>query len=143
MIRRHLLVVLALWAAPGAAIAQDKGQVNVICSVQADWCGMIQTVFTRSTGIRVNLSMRGSAEALAQLAEYASMTVLGATGESGLSGALLGGTVAAGGVDGVVLGLVLVCARAAPATVRLRAVRAGKPSVAIFFMVYLLVANEA
>lgn len=35
------------------------------------------------------------AEALAQLAEYASMTVLGATGESGLSGALLGGTVAA------------------------------------------------
>lgn len=67
MIRRHLLVLLALWAAPGAAIAQDKGQVNVICSVQADWCGMIQTVFTRSTGIRVNLSMRGSGEALAQL----------------------------------------------------------------------------
>ena len=71
MIRRHLLVVLALWAAPGAAIAQDKGQVNVICSVQADWCGMIQTVFTRSTGIRVNLSMRGSGEALGQLHAWA------------------------------------------------------------------------
>ena len=67
MIRRHLLVVLALIAMPTAAPAQDKGQVNVICSVQADWCGMIQTVFTRSTGIKVNLSMRGSGEALAQL----------------------------------------------------------------------------
>ncbi len=67
MIRRHLLVVLALLAVPAAAPAQDKGQVNVICSVQADWCGMIQTVFTRSTGIKVNLSMRGSGEALAQL----------------------------------------------------------------------------
>ena len=67
MIRRHLLVVLALIAVPAAAPAQDKGQVNVICSVQADWCGMIQTVFARSTGIKVNLSMRGSGEALAQL----------------------------------------------------------------------------
>ena len=71
MIRRRLLMVLVLLAAPHAAIAQDKaqdkGQVNVICSVQADWCAMIQTVFTRSTGIRVNLSMRGSGEALAQL----------------------------------------------------------------------------
>ncbi len=67
MIRRHLLVVLVLAGAPAPALAQDKGQVNVICSVQADWCGMIQTVFTRSTGIKVNLSMRGSGEALAQL----------------------------------------------------------------------------
>ena len=50
---------------------QDKGQINVICSVQADWCGMIQTVFTRSTGIRVNLSMRGSGEALGQLHAWA------------------------------------------------------------------------
>ena len=83
MIRRRLLMVLALLAAPHAAVAQnkgqdkgqnkgqDKGQVNVICSVQADWCGMIQTVFTRSTGIRVNLSMRGSGEALGQLHAWA------------------------------------------------------------------------
>ena len=33
-----------------AALAQN-GQVNVICSVQADWCNLIQTVFTKSTGI--------------------------------------------------------------------------------------------
>ena len=50
----------------GSAVAQ-QGQVNVICSVQADWCNMIQTVFAKSTGIKVNMSLKGSGEALAQL----------------------------------------------------------------------------
>lgn len=49
------------------AQAQDAGQLNVICSVQAEWCNMIQTVFTKTTGIKVNMSMKGSGEALAQL----------------------------------------------------------------------------
>ncbi|MDB5901061.1 MAG: putative transporter, substrate-binding protein [Ramlibacter sp.] len=56
-------LVLAVTA--GAATAQ--GQVNVICSVQAEWCNMLATVYTRTTGTRVNLSMKGSGEALAQL----------------------------------------------------------------------------
>jgi iron(III) transport system substrate-binding protein len=47
--------------------AQDAGQLNVICSVQADWCNMIQTVFARTTGVKVNMSLKGSGEALAQL----------------------------------------------------------------------------
>ena len=47
--------------------AQDAGQLNVICSVQAEWCNMIQTVFAKTTGIKVNLSLKGSGEALAQL----------------------------------------------------------------------------
>ncbi|MEK0418948.1 MAG: hypothetical protein RI949_2954 [Pseudomonadota bacterium] len=47
--------------------AQEAGQLNVICSVQAEWCQMIQTVFARTTGIRVNMSLKGSGEALAQL----------------------------------------------------------------------------
>src|SRR5512139_4220551 len=50
-----------------AAHAQDGGQLNVICSVQAEWCNMIQTVFTRTTGIKVNMSLKGSGEALAQI----------------------------------------------------------------------------
>jgi iron(III) transport system substrate-binding protein len=57
--------VLAL-AVP-AAHAQGSGQVNVICSVQAEWCNMIQTVFAKTTGIKVNMSLKGSGEALAQL----------------------------------------------------------------------------
>ncbi|MFO1217716.1 MAG: ABC transporter substrate-binding protein [Burkholderiaceae bacterium] len=56
----------AMFAA-GAAQAQEAGQVNVICSVQAEWCNMIQTVFAKTTGIKVNMSLKGSGEALAQL----------------------------------------------------------------------------
>ena len=55
----------ALAAAP--AQAQEAGQINVICSVQAEWCNMIQTVFAKTTGIKVNMSLKGSGEALAQL----------------------------------------------------------------------------
>jgi iron(III) transport system substrate-binding protein len=47
--------------------AQDAGQLNVICSVQAEWCNMIQTVFAKTTGVKVNMSLKGSGEALAQL----------------------------------------------------------------------------
>ena len=41
--------------------------VNVICSVQAEWCNMIGTVYARTTGTKINVSMKGSGEALAQL----------------------------------------------------------------------------
>jgi iron(III) transport system substrate-binding protein len=62
------LALAALWCLAGtAAQAQETGQLNVICSVQAEWCNMIQTVFARTTGIKVNMSLKGSGEALAQL----------------------------------------------------------------------------
>ena len=68
--RRHALTV-ALFAVTTAvattAQAQDTGRLNIICSVQAEWCNMIQTVFAKSTGIKVNMSLKGSGEALAQL----------------------------------------------------------------------------
>ena len=63
---RRALLAVALALAAGGAMAQ-QGQVNIICSVQADWCNMIQTVFAKSTGIKVNMSLKGSGEALAQL----------------------------------------------------------------------------
>jgi iron(III) transport system substrate-binding protein len=62
--RKHILAA-ALALASAAASAQ--GQVNIICSVQAEWCNMISTVYARTTGTKVNLSMKGSGEALAQL----------------------------------------------------------------------------
>ncbi|MGA0570245.1 ABC transporter substrate-binding protein [Variovorax sp. VNK109] len=55
----------AFAAIPAGALAQ--GQVNIICSVQADWCNMMSTVYTRTTGTKVNMSIKGSGEALAQL----------------------------------------------------------------------------
>ena len=49
------------------AQAQDAGSINVICSVQAEWCNLIQTVYAKTTGVKVNMSLKGSGEALAQL----------------------------------------------------------------------------
>ena len=80
-----------------AAQAQDAGQLNVICSVQAEWCNMIQTVFAKTTGIKVNMSLKGSGEALAQLiAEKANPKTdvwFGGTGDPHLQAAELGLTL--------------------------------------------------
>jgi iron(III) transport system substrate-binding protein len=67
--KKHLLTIVtgAALLALTPAQAQDAGQINVICSVQAEWCNLIQTVFARTTGIKVNMSLKGSGEALAQL----------------------------------------------------------------------------
>jgi iron(III) transport system substrate-binding protein len=62
---RNWSLGLAALALAGTAAAQ--GQVNVICSVQAEWCNMMATVYARTTGARVNITMKGSGEALAQL----------------------------------------------------------------------------
>lgn len=66
---RYALAGAALgFGSPGLALAQSPGQLNVICSVQAEWCNLVQTVFARTTGIRINVALKGSGEAIAQLA---------------------------------------------------------------------------
>jgi len=69
LLRTRMATAVAplLLTAVQPALAQDAGQLNVICSVQAEWCNMIQTVFARTSGIKVNMSLKGSGEALAQL----------------------------------------------------------------------------
>ncbi len=47
--------------------ASAQGQVNIICSVQAEWCNLMSTVYSRTTGAKVNMTAKGSGEALAQL----------------------------------------------------------------------------
>jgi iron(III) transport system substrate-binding protein len=61
-----LAAVAASVAVVSGAQAQDQ-QINIICSVQAEWCNMIQTVYAKTTGVKVNMSLKGSGEALAQL----------------------------------------------------------------------------
>ena len=62
---KKLFTAAALVGLSAAASAQ--GTVNVICSVQAEWCNVIATVYARTTGTRINMSLKGSGEALAQL----------------------------------------------------------------------------
>ena len=65
--KKTRITVAALLALSGAAQAQDGAQINVICSVQAAWCNAIQTAYAQATGVKVNMSLKGSGEALAQL----------------------------------------------------------------------------
>jgi iron(III) transport system substrate-binding protein len=62
---KKVLVTIALAATTMAANAQ--GQLNVICSAAAEWCNLMGTVYARTSGVKVNMSLRGSGEALAQL----------------------------------------------------------------------------
>ncbi|MEN9538453.1 MAG: hypothetical protein RLZZ126_688 [Pseudomonadota bacterium] len=62
---KHVVTAAALLLA--TAGAQAQGQLNIICSVQAEWCNMIGTVYGRTTGVKVNVTMKGSGEALAQV----------------------------------------------------------------------------
>ncbi|MDM0075881.1 ABC transporter substrate-binding protein [Variovorax sp. J2P1-59] len=59
------MTVMAAWV--GMSAGASAQTVNVICSVQADWCNMISTVYARTTGVKLNMALKGSGEALAQL----------------------------------------------------------------------------
>ena len=64
-------IVRALGAAAlvaGVSVAAQAQQLNVVCSVQAEWCQAIANEFQRETGTKVALTLKGSGEALAQLA---------------------------------------------------------------------------
>lgn len=50
-----------------APASAQEGSLNIICSVQAEWCNMIGTVYSKTTGIKVNIVQKGSGEAIAQI----------------------------------------------------------------------------
>jgi iron(III) transport system substrate-binding protein len=60
-------LAIGLLCVLGWTQAQAQGQLNIICSVQAEWCNMISTVYSRTTGVKVNMTAKGSGEALAQI----------------------------------------------------------------------------
>ena len=60
-------VFISLAFAGVALGASAQSQVNVICSVQAEWCNLMSTVYAKTTGVKVNMVAKGSGEALAQL----------------------------------------------------------------------------
>ncbi len=64
-LKAALLASAAVMAASHGAKAQ--GQVNLLCSVQVEWCQAIATNFQKDTGITVNMTQKGSGEAFAQI----------------------------------------------------------------------------
>ena len=57
------LAAVALTAAPSSA----QGTLNLYCSVQVEWCQAIATNFEKASGIKVNMTQKGSGEVLAQI----------------------------------------------------------------------------
>jgi iron(III) transport system substrate-binding protein len=94
---KKLSALAVLAALAGLSAAASAQTVNVICSVQADWCNMIATVYARTTGVKLNIALKGSGEALAQLiAEKENPKTdvwFGGTGDPHLQAAELGLTV--------------------------------------------------
>jgi iron(III) transport system substrate-binding protein len=66
MLFKKSLFAVSLVCLGTAAWGQDK-EINVICSVQAQWCNLIQTTFAKTSGIKVNMTLKGTGEALAQI----------------------------------------------------------------------------
>lgn len=93
----RLLTALTLSACAALANAQGAATLNLICSVQDEWCTLMSTTFSRVSGIKVNVLKRGSGEALAQLiAEKANPKTdlwFGGTGDPHLQAAELDLTV--------------------------------------------------
>jgi iron(III) transport system substrate-binding protein len=72
--KRHILParLLAVSAFSLAALtsgqAHAQAQVNIICSVQQEWCTSLAAEFQKASGVKVNITQKGSGEAVAQLA---------------------------------------------------------------------------
>jgi len=50
-----------------AAPAGAQGVINVYCSVQIEWCSLAAAEFQKATGIKVQMSQKGSGETIAQI----------------------------------------------------------------------------
>lgn len=62
-----LIAWLSSLAAP-LAHAQDKGSLNILCSVELEWCALMSQTFERESGVKVNMIRKSGGEVLAQLA---------------------------------------------------------------------------
>ncbi len=59
------IAAMAAFAVVPQAGAQEA--LNLYCSVQVEWCQATANAFTRQTGIKVNMTQKGSGETLAQI----------------------------------------------------------------------------
>ena len=48
-------------------VAPAHAQLNILCSVQAEWCNAAIVAFEKQTGIKVAMTMKGSGESIAQI----------------------------------------------------------------------------
>ncbi|MDI9333142.1 MAG: ABC transporter substrate-binding protein [Cytophagales bacterium] len=90
-------ILLALAFIANSAVAYADEQINIVCTTQAEQCNLVQTIFSKTTGIKVNILHKASGEAFAQLnAEKANPKIdvwYGGTGDPHLQAAEAGLTI--------------------------------------------------
>ena len=62
-----LSAILSATALAAAGDASAQGRLNLYCSVQEDWCQLMQTEFEKATGVRVAMTRKSSGETYAQI----------------------------------------------------------------------------
>lgn len=68
MKKNLIAAVVFLTATVTSVQAQGTSEeLNVLCSQQVAWCNMMSTVFSKTTGIKVNMLTKGAGESLAQI----------------------------------------------------------------------------
>jgi iron(III) transport system substrate-binding protein len=66
MQKKFLIAGLVMLAQAMHAQAQNA-EVNLICSAQAGWCELLANTFEKSEGVKVNMTLKSSGEAVAQI----------------------------------------------------------------------------
>lgn len=65
--KKTIWMALPLLLASAQAAQAQSGELNIICSAQAAWCNMLAVTFEKSQGVKVNMTLKGSGEAIAQI----------------------------------------------------------------------------
>jgi iron(III) transport system substrate-binding protein len=65
--KKTMWMALPLMLVANQAAHAQSGEFNMICSAQAAWCNILAVTFEKSQGVKVNMTLKGSGEAIAQI----------------------------------------------------------------------------
>ena len=65
--KKNLWLAAPFLFLPALSAQAQSGEFNMICSAQAAWCNMLAVTFEKSQGVKVNMTLKGSGEAIAQI----------------------------------------------------------------------------
>lgn len=65
--KKNLWLAAPFLLLPALSAQAQGSEFNLICSAQAAWCNMLAVTFEKSQGVKVNMTLKGSGEAIAQI----------------------------------------------------------------------------
>ncbi|UJW82243.1 ABC transporter substrate-binding protein [Hydrogenophaga sp. SL48] len=65
--KKNLWLAAPFLLLPALPAQAQSSEFNLICSAQAAWCNMLAVTFEKTQGVKVNMTLKGSGEAIAQI----------------------------------------------------------------------------